>query len=78
MGGLFEKEFIGGPAHNLVAKVDDIEEIWKKLFEAYGNTQLLLQNKIGSLGKLPNLDKLKDDEKIASTLTSLTNTDGFG
>ena len=33
----------------------------------------MLQNKIGSLGKFSNLEKLRDDEKIAFTLSSILN-----
>ena len=61
-----------GPAHSLVAKIDDIDIIWKKLTDSYGDTRTLLQNKLGTLKKF-NLDKTKDDEKIAWTITKLLN-----
>ena len=46
-----KKKYLSGPALTLVDKIDDIDEIWSKLIEAYGNVKLLLQNKIVKLGK---------------------------
>ena len=43
-----------------VSKIENIEEIWRKLIEVYGTTQLLLQNKMHSLGRISNLEKMKD------------------
>ena len=53
-----KKNCLAGAAYNLVSKIDNIEDIWKKLFEVYGDTQLMLQNKLSSLEKFSNLDKL--------------------
>ena len=66
------KNCLEGASFNLVAKVEDIHQIWEKLFDSFGNTRLMLQNKLGSLRKF-NLDKLRDDEKIACTITNLLN-----
>ena len=71
-GDYLKKNCLEGVAFNLVAKVEDIDQIWKKLSDSFGSTRLMLQNKLGSLKKF-NLDKLKDDEKIACTITSLLN-----
>ena len=68
-----KKNCLVGQAYNLVSKIEDIDDIWKKLLEVYGNTKLLLHNKISSLGKFTCLEKLKDDEKISNTITSLLN-----
>ena len=68
-----KKNCLSGAAHNLVSGMEDVDLIWTKLTEVYGDTQLLLQNKIGSLGKFSNLEKLQDDEKIAFTLSSILN-----
>ena len=46
--------------------------IWEKLINVFGNTQLLLQNKLGSIEKFSGLDKMKDDEKIAFVLSAMT------
>ena len=68
-----KKNCLTGPAQNLVSKMEDIGSIWEKLIEVYGDTQVLLQNKIGSLKKISDLVKQKDDEKIAHSLTNLLN-----
>ena len=68
-----KKNFLSGAAYNLVAKIDCIDNIWEKLTEAYGDTKLLLQNKISSLDKFSGLEKLRDDEKIAFSLSSTLN-----
>ena len=68
-----KKNCLTGPAQNLVSKMEDIGSIWEKLIEVYGDTQVLLQNKIGSLKKFSDLVKQKDDEKIAHSLTNLLN-----
>ena len=68
-----KKNLLDGAALSLVKNLEDIDEIWKKLTEVYGNTQLMLQNKLGSLDKFANLDNINDDEKIANRLTDLLN-----
>lgn len=68
-----KKNCLAGTAFNLVSKMNDIDDIWTKLVEVFGNTQLLFQNKLSALKKFSNLEKLKDDEKIAYSLTSLIN-----
>ena len=71
-----KKNILAGPALNLVAGMEDVDLIWQQLIEVYGNTQLLLQNKIGSLSKFSNLESSTDDEKIAYMLSSILNVMG--
>ena len=66
-----KKNCLAGAAYNLVSKIEEIDDIWGKLIEVYGNTRLLFQNKISSLERFSNLEKLKDDEKIAFTISSM-------
>ena len=68
-----KKNLLSGSALSLVKNFDEIDEIWKKLFDVYGNTHLMLQNKLGALDKFTNFEKLKDDEKIANQIMSLIN-----
>ena len=68
-----KKNCLEGTSYNLVAKIEKLEDIWGKLFEIYGNTHFMLQKKLSSLEKFSNLEKIKDDEKIAYILTSLLN-----
>ena len=67
------KNCLAGAAYNLVSKIEIIEDIWDKLMEVYGNTQLLFHYKISLLEKFSNLEKLRDDEKIDFTISSLLN-----
>ena len=53
-----KKHCVTGTACNLISNIEIIEEIWKKWVEVYGDTQLLIQNKISSLGRTSNLEKL--------------------
>ena len=67
------KNYLTGPALTLVEKCETIEDVWKKLTDAYGNVKLLLQNKISSLDKLDNLEKIKSDEKLGVALAKIIN-----
>ena len=69
-----KKNYLTGGAHTLVYQMDDIDKIWDKLISVFGNTQMLLQNKICSLDKFSSLEKTKDDEKIVFALSGLLNT----
>ena len=68
-----KKNLLSGPALNLVLKIDKVEEIWTKLLEVYGNTHLMLQNKLAAFDRFIQLDKLKDDEKIATNISGILN-----
>ena len=64
-----KKNYLAGAAQTLVSKIDEIDEIWKKLTEVYGDSRLMLQNKLSSLGKVSSFERLKkDDEKSLVTL----------
>ena len=69
-----KKNYLTGPALVLVDKIEDIEEVWRKLISSYGNVKLLLQNKMSSLDKMESLDKIKGDDKIVIFLSKLINT----
>ena len=65
--------YLANPALTVVKDLTDIDEIWKRLIRSYGNTRVLLQNKLGALSKLSDLDKVRGDEKLASGLSELLN-----
>ena len=65
--------YLSGPALTLVEKTESIDEAWEKLIAAYGNVKMLLQNKMSSLDKLENLEKVKGHENIAQFLAKLIN-----
>ena len=68
-----KRNYLSGPALNLVEKEKDYDEIWKKLLESFGNARLLLQNKLSDLDKVGGLWKIKGDEKIACALATVIN-----
>ena len=74
LGDYLKKNCLTGAALNLVSKIEEVDKIWEKLIEVYGNSSLLLQRKLLSLGKFSNLEKIKDDEKMVHSLTKLINT----
>ena len=67
-------KYLAGPALTLVESMTDIDKIWKKLESTYGDVQLLLQNKLISMGKIENLWEIKNDEKRISAISSLLNS----
>ena len=71
---ILKKKYLSGPALILVDKTDIISDVWKKLIEAYGNIKLLLQNKMGSVDKLQNLEKISGDEKLGNAIAKIINT----
>ena len=74
LADILKKNYLAGAAQTLVFKIEEIDEIWKKLTEVYGDARLMLQNKLSSLGKISSFEKLKkDDEKIASNIMHLLN-----
>ena len=74
LADILKKNYLAGAAQTLVSKIEEIDEIWKKLTEVYGDSRLMLQNKLSSLGKISSFEKLKkDDEKIASNIMHLLN-----
>ena len=48
-GDILKMNHLGGFALTLVEKIEDINGIWEKLKEPFGNTRLLLQNKLRHL-----------------------------
>ena len=66
-------KYLTGQALTLVESLTDVEKIWKKLEETFGDVQLLLQNKLISLGKCENLSEIKSDEKRITSISSILN-----
>ena len=64
--------YLTGPALVLVEKEDNYEKIWERLLSSYGNTRLLLHNKLSTLENL-SLSNVKGD-KVCVKLASLINT----
>ena len=70
---LLKNNYLVDPALSLVKRLDDIEEIWKRLFRSYGDARIMLKNKMQALKRIGALWKLKDAERIKNGLASLLN-----
>ena len=68
-----KKQYLAGPALILVQNTESLVEIWNRLFKAYGNVQLLLQNKLKALDKIESLSKIKNDEKLGNAIAKIAN-----
>ena len=73
MADYLKRNYLSGRAFTLVEKETDYEKIWEKLCESFGNSRLLLQNKLQLLDKIGGLWKFKGDENIGGALANLTN-----
>ena len=69
---LLKNNFLAEPASTLVKSINDIDEIWRRLKAAFGDTKIMLMKKIQSLSKT-DLSKIRDPEKLVVALSSLTN-----
>ena len=68
---LLKNNFLENPALLMVKDIDDINEIWARLKDAYGDCKLMLKKK---LNELNNIDvKQKDLSKVADALTRIIN-----
>ena len=60
---LLKNNYLTDPALSLVKSVEDIEEIWKRLKQAYGNPKILLQKKLRELDNFDTSSNRKDYTK---------------
>ena len=66
--------YLSGHALTLVEKEVNYDKIWIRLVESFGNSRLLLRNKLSTLDKIGGLYKVKGDEKLANVIAGLINT----
>ena len=74
MPDILKINLLEGSALSLVHSVNNIDEIWARLKAAYGDPKLLLKRKLAEIGKINNLWKIRDTEKIVETLNKIINT----
>ena len=74
MVDVLKTNFLEGPALSLVRNITDVDEIWVKLKVSCGDPKLLLKKKLLHLGKINQIWKLKDSEKIVEALSKMINT----
>ena len=65
--------YLGEPALTMVNGLTNIEEIWNRLIESYGDFGVLLQNKLGALAKMSGLSKIRDNEGLIVGISELLN-----
>ena len=57
----------------LVKELKNMNEIWDRLINTYGNAQLLLYKKLGDFAKIGGLDKIGDREGLMNGIATLIN-----
>ena len=63
-------------ALTIVGNIENIDDVWKRLIESFGNTRILLQNKVSALENVGGLWKAIGEEKIVLILATLINIKG--
>ena len=68
-----KEKFLTGPAKEMVKLVEDIDEIWKILKEAFGDPKVLLSYELACVKKLGPLSRIKENQELALALAKLAN-----
>ena len=68
---LKKKNFLEGTALLVVKGIDNLEDIWQRLKNAYGNTENLLKIKLKDIRKDGPIWKIKDTERFVTSLSKL-------
>ena len=61
---LLKNNYLENPALLLVKDVKDVDEIWKRLKEAYGDCKILLSNKVAELNKVAHLSPKSNNDPM--------------
>ena len=70
---LLINNFLLEPVLSLVKGLEDIDEIWRRLKQSYGDTKIMLTKKLSQINKTESLSKAKDPEKLTFMLSKLIN-----
>ena len=70
---VLKNNYLEGSALALVKNLEDIDEIWERLREAYGDPKLLLKKKLSEIDSVNDLWKIKNPERVSNSLTKLIN-----
>ena len=70
---LLKNNFLEGAALMLVRDVIDIDDLWKRLKDAYGDSKLLLRKKLSELNSVENTSKARNPSKGIDLLSQLIN-----
>ena len=61
---------LAGVALMIIGKIENIDVIWKRLIESFGNTRIFLQNKVSALENIDGLWIALGEEKITLVLAT--------
>ncbi len=65
--------FLENPALILVKDVKDIDDIWERLKDAYGDCKVMLQRKLSEINTIDGLWNFKDPEKMIEGFSKVIN-----
>ena len=71
---LLKNNHLANPALAQVKSLDNIDEIWKRLKQAYGDPKVMLQMKMAEVERAGPLTKHKDPEAKKSALVNMINS----
>ncbi|MEM7375622.1 MAG: hypothetical protein AAF587_43925 [Bacteroidota bacterium] len=71
---LLINNYLGDPALSLVKGLTDINVIWDRLIQAYGNSKILISRKFSEIKKLEPIKGKEDPTKVLRIITGLINT----
>eukprot|EP00794_Sanderia_malayensis_P020664 gene20664-22704_t len=74
LADLLTNNYLSDPALSLVKDVSEIDVIWDRLKQAYGNSKILLTKKLSQVNQFETISKMKDPSKIMASITQLINT----
>ena len=74
MPDLLKNNYLSGCALELVKSVDEIDVIWQRLKEAFGDPKVMMSKKLLELNNSSQLFKSKDPEKIINGLHKVINS----
>ena len=70
---LLKNNFLEGPALSLVKNVTDIDDIWKRLKDAYGDCKIMLSKKLSEFSSIGDIFKQRDPSKTVEGLSKIIN-----
>ena len=71
---LLKNNYLDNPAAQLVKNVNNIDEIWRRLTDAYGDQKTMLTKKLNHLNSLDAPWKQKNPEEVVENLVKIINT----
>ena len=70
---LLKKNYLKEQAFEIVKEVHDLDDIWERLEQSFGNVSVLLTTKLQKVDDTVPLHKIRQDEKLIQSITKLKN-----